>query len=236
MSLQKKLVIAVSAVVVMILVGGITFGVLLANAPGVFAQGPVGEFGPGMARGFMARGQMGPGQNVAPAFGMGPRRGGPTQSLVAVAAEQLGLSQQELAAELQAGKTIADVAAEKGVSAETIVEAFLAPRAGWLAEQVSSGQLTQEQADAMLAAMRANVTARLSQSTPPAGPGYGPGYTDQDGDGVCDNFVDEDGDGVCDNAGSGGYGPGYTDEDGDGVCDYAGSRGRGGRMAGRWMQ
>ncbi len=77
---------------------------------------------------------------------------------------------------------------------------------------------------------------------------FGPGFVDEDGDGVCDHagedgygpgFVDEDGDGVCDHAGEGGYGPGFVDEDGDGVCDHAGSGGqnghRGGRMA-RWAQ
>ncbi len=59
-------------------------------------------------------------------------------------------------------------------------------------------------------------------------------------------YVDEDGDGVCDNLGTGGWGPGYVDEDGDGVCDNLGTGarpqdgtgyrhggGRGGR-GGRW--
>jgi hypothetical protein len=53
--------------------------------------------------------------------------------------------------------------------------------------------------------------------------GYGPGFVDQNGDGVCDNFVDENGDGVCDNAGAGTstgrHGPGFVDQNGDGVCD-----------------
>jgi hypothetical protein len=41
-------------------------------------------------------------------------------------------------------------------------------------------------ADAMLATMRANVTARLSQPWSPQGPGLGAGFIDQNGDGVCD--------------------------------------------------
>jgi hypothetical protein len=68
---------------------------------------------------------------------------------------------------------------------------------------------------------------------------FGPGFVDEDGNGICDNFVDEDGDGVCDHAGEGGHGPGFVDEDGDGVCDHAGTgrqAGRGGRMMGRWAQ
>lgn len=72
--------------------------------------------------------------------------------------------------------------------------------------------------------------------------GTGPGFVDEDGDGVCDHagtgqgmgrgqgtgqgFVDADGDGVCDHAGTGqgmgrGRGTGFVDADGDGVCDHA---------------
>ncbi len=65
-----------------------------------------------------------------------------------------------------------------------------------------------------------------------AAPRGGRGYTDADGDGVCDNYqdgacsgyVDADGDGICDNcAGAGANCPGYVDADGDGVCDNYGS-------------
>jgi hypothetical protein len=121
--------------------------------------------------------------------GLGGRWGGSETSLVAVAAETLGLTRAELVAELQSGKTLAEVAAEHEVAVETIVDTFLAPRAERLAELVANGQLTQEQADTILATMRANVTARVSAEWSPRGPGqgYGLGYTDADGDGVCDN-------------------------------------------------
>ncbi len=64
------------------------------------------------------------------------------------------------------------------------------------------------------------------------------------GQGNGPGFVDEDGDGVCDNAGTGrghghGNGPGFVDEDGDGVCDHAGtghSGHRGGGKMGRRAQ
>ena len=214
---------------------------VLAVAPGAFAQGPFNDDGSGFSRGSMTRTGFGPGNAADPAFGMGSRRDGATGSLITVAAEQLGMTPTELVTELQAGKTIAQVAGEKGIAVETIAEASVALRAERVAELVTNGQLTQEQADAMLADMRANVSARLSEAWTPRGPGQGtgPGYADQDGDGVCDNFVDEDGDGVCDNAGTDGHGPGFTDEDGDGVCDHLGTSGqpggdRGGRMMGRW--
>lgn len=219
--------------------------------PAVLADGPVDSYGFGYGRGPMlnqgsgygqdqmfnnnfGRGaRLGPGNADAPRFGLGLRWGGPENSLVAVAAEQLGLTRTDLIAELQSGQAIADVAAEKNVALETIVEAFIAPRAEQLAALVDNGQLTQEEADAMLATMRANVSAQLSEDWSPRGPGQGQG------------FVDEDGDGVCDNAGAGrgpgrGYGPNFVDEDGDGVCDNAASGAsfgrRGGAMGRGWQQ
>lgn len=62
------------------------------------------------------------------------------------------------------------------------------------------------------------------------------GYTDANGDGICDARIDSDGDGVCDscpNSGvcpqdgtgagyarqNGGTGANFSDADGDGVCD-----------------
>jgi len=233
----------------------------LALVPVVFAQGPLNQdnsgYGPGSmmqeggftrGTGPMMRSGFGPGNWQQPgtaagqALGMGPRWGGSANSMITVAAAELGMTPAGLLAELQAGKTVAQVAGEKGVAVESIVEAFVAPRAEQLAQLVANGQMTQEQVDAILAAMRANVTARLNQPWTAGGPGQGrgAGYTDQDGDGVCDNFVDENGDGVCDLAGTGagGRGAGFTDADGDGVCDHMGTGGqpggRGGRMMGRW--
>ena len=90
--------------------------------------------------------------------------GGPGNLVVMVAAEQLGLTRTELMTELQAGKTIADVAAEKNVSVDTIVDAILAPRADRLNELVANGQLTQEEVDNRLASLRVDVIDRLNQS------------------------------------------------------------------------
>jgi hypothetical protein len=125
-------------------------------------------------------------------MGAGPRWGGLANSLITVAAEQLGMSTTELTTELKSGKTIADLAKEHEVRLDEIVDAFLAPRAEQLAEMVANEVLTQEQVDSLLAAMKANVTAHLSRQWSPGGPGWGscPG-----------GFVDENGDGVCDYAG-----------------------------------
>lgn len=179
----------------MLLAGvAVALAAALVLVPAVLAQGPAGGYGPGDGSGPIVGGTFGPGHGRGPGNGSGPvggafRMGGPANSLVAVAAEALGLERTELVAELQAGKTIAQVAEEQGVALEAIVDAFLAPREEHLAELVANGQLTQEEADALLATMRANVTARLNQVWLPQGRGPGTPGT---------NFVDEDGDGVCD--------------------------------------
>jgi hypothetical protein len=159
----------------------------------MYGQGP-GWSGP-MRRGFMGRGAFGPGggrmgrgYGYGPMFGRGPHWGDSTTSLLAVAAEQLGMSSTELMTELQSGKSIADVAQEREVSLDAIVGAFTAPYAEQLAEMVTNEVLTQEQVDSLLAMMKARLTLHLSEAWNPGGPGWGncPGSADADGDGVCD--------------------------------------------------
>jgi len=174
--------------------------VAIALAPAVLAQGVIGGYGPGMNRGLMMDGTPGPGYGMGMRGGMGPmqgvpgRMGGAQQSLVAVAADTLGLTQVDLIAQLQGGKTIAQVAADRNVALNTIVDAFVATRQARMATAVAAGRMTQAQVDTMLTPMRANVTARLSQPWSPRGPGAG--------------FIDQNGDGVCDYAGSGRMGGG----------------------------
>lgn len=134
---------------------------LMAVASTASAQGPGG----GMRRGF----------------------GGPDDSLVAIAAETLGMDQQALVGLLQGGKTIASVAKDKGVALDKIVDAVIAERAEHLKAAVTAGGLTQAQADAMLAHMRVMITAQLSAPFTPRGYGPGTGFVDANGDGVCDN-------------------------------------------------
>lgn len=152
-------------------------GALVISAT-AFAQEPVGvqPFG-GQGGGYGLGG------------GRGGRWGGPDSSLVAVAAEALGMDRTALVAELNTGKTIADVAEAQAVALEEIVDAFIAQRADALNQAVADGRLTQAQADTMLAAMEASVTAQLSAPHPvtPRGNGMGMGFVDADGDGVCDN-------------------------------------------------
>ena len=96
---------------------------------------------------------------------------GPEQSLVAVAAETLDMEQADLVAELQGGKTLAEVANAHNVAAQDIVDAFLTPRADFLAQAVADGKITQADADAMQARMQAMVTAKTAQPWEPRGNG-----------------------------------------------------------------
>jgi hypothetical protein len=84
---------------------------------------------------------------------MGPRmgamgRGG--DSIMDLAAEELGMSVQDLMAELQSGKSLAELADEKGVDTQAIVDAYLAQLEENLQQAVSDGKMTQKQADWML--------------------------------------------------------------------------------------
>lgn len=97
---------------------------------------------------------------------------GTESSLLGVAAEELGMTLDELTAELQDGKTIADLAAEKGIEPQAIADAFVAQRAEWLAEAVADGRITQQQADWMLENMQAHVLQHLDAPfVGAAGPG-----------------------------------------------------------------
>ncbi|MCB9455715.1 MAG: hypothetical protein H6671_07010 [Anaerolineaceae bacterium] len=82
--------------------------------------------------------------------------------LITVVAEQLGMEVTDLVTEIQGGKTVAQLAEEKGVALDTIVAAIVAQHSELLAAQVEAGRLTQAQADARLALETANLTAELS--------------------------------------------------------------------------
>lgn len=148
-------------------VGLVSFSMVAAQDDTTAPQPPFGRMGRMGGRGF---------------GGFGPGMGGPDNSLVAVAADELGLEWADLIAELQAGKSVADIAEEQGIELETIVEAFVAPRAENLEALVEAGTLTQDEADSRLALMTAHVTARLSETfTPGSGYGHGPGAGGQNG-------------------------------------------------------
>jgi uncharacterized protein YidB (DUF937 family) len=78
---------------------------------------------------------------------------------MAAIAKTLGMTQTELMTAMRDGKTIAELAQEKGVSTEAIVNAIVAAQKEMLDQAVAEGHLTQAQADALL-----NVTRVMAPS------------------------------------------------------------------------
>ncbi|MFC2023231.1 hypothetical protein ACFLT5_00670 [Chloroflexota bacterium] len=120
----------------------------------------------GFGRRGMDKGSMGP--------QMGFRgRGG--DSPIAAAADALGLSVQDLMAELRDGQSIADLAATKGVEVQDIADAYLGQLRETLAQAVADGKLTQERADWMLEQASENALDLLNNTWEGRFPGGFPG-------------------------------------------------------------
>lgn len=86
------------------------------------------------------------------------------------AATALGIEPSELMQQLRDGKTIAQVAAERGVDVQTVIDAMVAELSTHLDEKVAAGDLTQEEADAR----KAEATERISEMVNNAMPAGGP--------------------------------------------------------------
>jgi hypothetical protein len=85
-------------------------------------------------------------------------------SLLSVAAEELGMKLTELLTELQDGKSIADVAQDKGVDTQEIVDAYLAQIKENVDAAVAEGRMTQKQADYCLEQAEEQVTSQLENT------------------------------------------------------------------------
>lgn len=112
-----------------------------------------------------------PGRFGGPAGGKGMMRGLP----LATIATTLKVSEADLLAALQGGESVADLADEKGVALDTVVNAVMTDFSAKLKEAVTAGRLTQAQADEQLATFKAQVTAQLQTQGLPGRLGPGPG-------------------------------------------------------------
>jgi len=105
--------------------------------------------------------------------GRGGMRGGKQMSTIATA---LGITETELKTELQAGKSVADVATAKGISLDKVISAIVDAETKNLQQAVTDGKLTQAQADQRIADLKANLPTQLAQKgLPQGGPGRGHG-------------------------------------------------------------
>lgn len=85
-------------------------------------------------------------------------------AIVESSATALNISADDLRAELQAGKSIADVAAEKGVSLDTVKAQITSDAQARLDEAVANGKITQERADQAMTKLTENLDEILSKS------------------------------------------------------------------------
>jgi hypothetical protein len=91
------------------------------------------------------------------------------QEALNAAAQKLGMTAQDLMTELRSGKTLADVAKEKSVSAGDLKTAIVNAVDAQIDQAVTAGKLTQSQAD--------NIKAQVAKIdlTKPFGMGIGRG-------------------------------------------------------------
>jgi hypothetical protein len=119
--------------------------------------------------------------------GPGVGRGGDD---LAAAASYLGVTEAALSSQLQAGKTLAQVAdATSGKSAAGLIDALVAHETAELDAAVAAGRITQAQRDQMVPTLKARFTALANGTCPPHDglrPGYrvAPGYRAASGNGT----------------------------------------------------
>lgn len=90
---------------------------------------------------------------------------GPAKSLTAVAGV-LKLTEAELKAQVEAGKSLADVAATQNVSVQSVIDVVVAEMRAHIASEVASGELTQAQADEKLAEVTTRATDMVNGVRP----------------------------------------------------------------------
>jgi len=96
-----------------------------------------------------------------------------TNTIHTVIAETLGITTEQLYAERAAGKTLAQIAKDKGVSEQQLTDAVLAELEDFTDQAVKDGRITQAQADWAQAQAKAMVPLMLNA---PFGPGGMQGY------------------------------------------------------------
>ena len=103
-----------------------------------------------------------------PKGGPGMHRGGPGGGrMLESAASVLGMTVEELKAALGTDKSLADVAAAKGISKATLISKLVAAAKTRLAADVKAGLITQAQANERAADLKARITEMVDRVGPP---------------------------------------------------------------------
>ena len=114
-------------------------------------------------------------ENALPLLGpRGHRHGGPGHFKrvghgLDAAAKYLGLSEAALRTQLEGGKTLAQVAKDRGKSVDGLVDALVADRKAGIDQAVKDGRLTQAQADEFVSGLKARVTDMVNGRMPERG-------------------------------------------------------------------
>lgn len=92
------------------------------------------------------------------------------------AATYLGLTEAELRAELEDGKTLAQIAKAEGKSVSGLVQALVKEAKARIDEAVADGRLTQAQADELEAGLEQRITDLVNGELHDPGPGFHHGF------------------------------------------------------------
>jgi hypothetical protein len=82
------------------------------------------------------------------------------------AATYLGVTEDQLRADLRSGKTLADVAKAKGKSVDGLIDALYSAEKKELDQAVADGRLTKDQEQAILAHVKERITAKVNGTLP----------------------------------------------------------------------
>ncbi len=96
--------------------------------------------------------------------GYGLKMGQNQGSMSTNVADFLGITQEDLQAARQSGKSMVQIATENGKSEQDLVEYVIGQRSDWLDQLVSDGKITQEQADQRSQQMTEQVKENLSRT------------------------------------------------------------------------
>lgn len=98
---------------------------------------------------------------VSPGLGLGRMYG----SMITVISDLLGMTPDAVRAARWEGKSIIDIAKEKDITEEKLIETITSTRKANLQDAVQKGVITQEQADLCLEQMNERIKANLERTT-----------------------------------------------------------------------
>lgn len=110
--------------------------------------------------------------------GMGMGLGRMGTSMIDSISKFLGLTSDEVRTERQSGKSLADIASDKGVAKDKLLDQMVQERKAQLDALVKDGKLTQEQADQYLSQIKdrmGTMVERTETGRPDFAPGRGQG-------------------------------------------------------------